>query len=160
MKPIFVICYHHPPTISSLLEKEGRIKEGGACHLFVMLLFIMALCAPLAHAANESKSESQTVAERTRAIAAQLSCVVCSGQSVASSNAALAQDMRAFIATKLREGESPAEIKAFLRRRYGDKILMRPPVKPATYLLWAAPVMALLAGLGIIYAFYRRVRRT
>ena len=121
--------------------------------VFVSVFLLILVLSP-AIAANDKK-----IAEHTQAIASQLSCVVCSGQSVASSNAALAQDMRAFIATRLRAGKSRAEIKAFLRKRYGDKILMRPPVKPVTYILWTAPLLALLAGIGIIYGFYRKGRQ-
>jgi cytochrome c-type biogenesis protein CcmH len=124
---------------------------------FIMTCALLtALLIPLPGFASDN---NKSINARVQAIAADLSCVVCSGQSVASSNAALARDMRAFIAAKLREGKSEAQIKTFLQRRYGDKILMRPPVKPATYILWAAPVIALLIGLGIIYSFYRRGRR-
>ena len=127
---------------------------GWLCTIACTLMFILTPALSPAIAAN-----NQNIAKRTQAIASQLSCVVCSGQSVASSNAAIAQDMRAFIATKLRAGKSRAEIKTFLRKRYGDKILMRPPVKPATYMLWAVPLLALFAGTGIIYGFYRKGRQ-
>ena len=145
----------HPPSLILPPFRRGKEMVGGWLYSIASAFIAIFIFIPSSAVAANDKN----IGERTQAIASQLSCVVCSGQSVASSNAALAQDMRAFIATKLRAGKSRAEIKAFLRKRYGDKILMRPPVKPATYILWAAPLLALLAGTGIIYGFYRKGRQ-
>lgn len=76
----------------------------------------------------------------------ELHCMVCNGQSLADSDAKLAEDMRNLIRQQLLEGQTPDAIKQFLRERYGDSILMDPPVSSSTLALWLAPLLMLLAG--------------
>lgn len=120
-----------------------------------MICMLIVSTAPVMAMAASSGEQARASDAQTRAIAQDLSCVVCEGQSVASSNAKLAGDMRRFIADKLRTGKSEKEIKAFLRDRYGDRVLMTPPLRPATWLLWAAPLLVLLAG-GLVIGHYFR----
>jgi len=82
-------------------------------------------------------------------------CVVCEGQSLADSDATFAVQMRAEIREQLARGESPATITDYFTARYGDAILMQPPLKPHTYLLWVMPFLFVLGG---IIGVYRRTR--
>ncbi len=72
--------------------------------------------------------------------------MVCNGQSLAESDAQLAQDMRNLIREQMRDGKDTDAIKQFLTKRYGDAILMQPPVKSSTWILWFAPFVMLLIG--------------
>jgi cytochrome c-type biogenesis protein CcmH len=76
----------------------------------------------------------------------ELHCMVCNGQSLAESDAKLAEDMRNVIRIHMRDGEDIPTIKKFLTERYGDAILMQPPVKASTWVLWFAPLCMLLIG--------------
>ena len=82
-----------------------------------------------------------------RRIASTLRCTVCQAESLAVSQAGLARDMRKLIMQKLRQGETPAQIRAYFVERYGDYILLKPPFNPLGAILWIAP-FALFAGLG------------
>ena len=85
-----------------------------------------------------------------RSLFHELKCVVCEGQSLADSDAALAIDMRARIRHMVQEQKTDTEILAFFRARYGEKILMTPPLEAATALLWAAPLLLLaIGGIGL-----------
>ena len=85
-----------------------------------------------------------------------LRCLVCRSESIADSNAQLAADLRREVETLMREGKSDAEIYGFMTERYGDFVLMRPPVAPRTWLLWAGPALFLAVGLAIVIVIVRR----
>jgi cytochrome c-type biogenesis protein CcmH len=93
---------------------------------------------------------------RARAIAAELRCLVCQNQSIDDSDAPLAKDLRLLLRERLREGASDEEAKAYIVARYGDFVLLRPPLKLETLLLWGAPLIALGGG-G--FALWRASRR-
>lgn len=96
---------------------------------------------------------------RMLAIAAQLRCAVCQNESVAESHAQLAQDMRALIREQLAAGRSEAQILAWFHERYGDYVLMRPPVRGSGWLLWLGPGVLLVAGGAGAFLFLRRRAR-
>jgi len=83
---------------------------------------------------------------RAQALSAQLRCMVCQNESIDESEAPLAHDIRVLVRQRILAGDSDAAIRAFLVARYGDFILLKPPFKPETYLLWAGPFLLLLAG--------------
>jgi cytochrome c-type biogenesis protein CcmH len=87
---------------------------------------------------------------RLKRLESELRCLVCQNQTLADSNADLADDLRREVRTLALQGKSDDEIKAYLVARYGDFVLYRPPVKPLTWLLWFGP-FALLAGGGAIW---------
>lgn len=98
---------------------------------------------------------------RARSIAAELRCLVCQNQSIDDSDAPLAKDLRLLLRERLRQGASDEEVKAYIVARYGDFVLLRPPLKPQTLLLWGAPLIALCAGgLALWRAFRRRATAT
>ncbi|MDX6614184.1 MAG: cytochrome c-type biosis protein CcmH [Blastocatellia bacterium] len=89
--------------------------------------------------------------QRVAALSQELRCLVCQNETLADSRADLAQDLRNQIREQMKAGKSDKEIIAFLTDRYGEFILYRPPVKPATYLLWFGPFVLLIAGLVFLF---------
>lgn len=96
---------------------------------------------------------------KASALMHEIRCVVCQGQSVADSDAELAGDMRALIRRRIAAGETPEAIRSWLVQRYGAWISYEPPVGPATWLLWAAPVLFLVLGAMVVRGRLRRRRR-
>lgn len=125
------------------------------------LLLSLALLVPLgAHAVEPGEMLADPKLEaRARAIASELRCLVCQNQSIDDSDAPLAKDLRIIVREKLKEGASDADVRAFVVSRYGEFVLLRPPVKPETIALWAAPLLALLAGAWAIFSAAKRRRR-
>jgi cytochrome c-type biogenesis protein CcmH len=93
---------------------------------------------------------------RARALSQELRCLVCQNQSIDDSNADLAHDLRVLVRERLAGGDTDAQVLAYLTSRYGDYVLLRPPVEPATYLLWFGPPAILLIGGIVILAGWRR----
>jgi len=93
---------------------------------------------------------------RARAISRELRCLVCQNQSIDESNADLAHDLRVIVRERLSAGDSDAQVKAYLVARYGDFVLLDPPFKAKTLLLWCGPAVLLLLGAGGIYVLLRR----
>jgi len=87
-----------------------------------------------------------------------LRCLVCQGQSIADSNSELARDLRVLVRERINEGYTDNEVMSYLTDRYGDFILMDPPVKGITYVLWFGPLVALLIGGIAVYILFRRAR--
>ena len=83
---------------------------------------------------------------RAREISKELRCVVCQNQTIDDSNAPLARDMRLLVRERLAAGDTDEEVKAYLVDRYGDFVLMRPPVKTRTLFLWLGPLLFVSAG--------------
>jgi cytochrome c-type biogenesis protein CcmH len=96
---------------------------------------------------------------RARALGRELRCLVCQNQSIDDSDADLAKDLRRVVRERVGAGESDGQVKAFLVARYGDFVLLKPPVRPETYLLWFGPAAVLLLGGGILLVAYRGRRR-
>jgi cytochrome c-type biogenesis protein CcmH len=96
---------------------------------------------------------------RARAISTELRCLVCQNESIDESHADLARDIRRLVRERLAAGDSDARATQAVVDRYGDFVLLRPPVKPATWLLWFGPVvLVLVAGLGTAVWLRRRTR--
>lgn len=90
-----------------------------------------------------------------RTLISQLRCLVCQNESLASSHADLAKDLKKEVYGLMVSGKSNSEVKAFLVQRYGDFVLYQPPVKRSTLALWGAPFIALLLGAILLV---RRIR--
>jgi cytochrome c-type biogenesis protein CcmH len=93
---------------------------------------------------------------RFKGLINELRCLVCQNQSLADSNAELAQDLRQEVYEMVTAGKSDEEILKFLVDRYGDFVLYRPPVETTTYLLWFGPFLALLVGLAVLIRIVRK----
>ena len=107
-----------------------------------------ALAPPAAAVEPDEMLADPALEARARAISRELRCVVCQSQSIDDSNAPLAKDMRIIVRERLVAGDSDKEVFAFLVERYGDYVLLRPPVQNNTLLLWATPAFLLLAAAG------------
>ena len=91
-------------------------------------------------------------------LAKELRCLVCQNQSIDDSDAGLARDLRQLVRERLLAGDSDDEIIAFVTERYGDFVLLRPPMKPSTWGLWYGPLV-IFALAAIAIGFYMRRRR-
>lgn len=107
------------------------------------LFLILALMASPAHAQISESDEA-----RARDIGHQLRCVVCQNQSIEESEAELALDMKKIVRDRIVAGESDTQIMAYMQSRYGDYVLLKPPVQSNTYVLWFLPAGLVLLGLG------------
>lgn len=96
--------------------------------------------------------------EHARALQRQLRCLVCQGESIDESQAPLAAELRHVVRQQMADGKSDAQIKQFLVARYGDFILMQPPLQPDTYFLWLAPFVVLIGAGGVAYWVIRRAK--
>ncbi len=119
--------------------------------LFAILSLILVMVStPLAQTSNNAELESQA-----REIGRALRCVVCQNQSIEDSDADLARDMRELVRTRLAEGDEPEEVIEFVRARYGDYVLLKPPVQRNTWALWAGPGLILMVA---VFLLMRRKR--
>ena len=87
---------------------------------------------------------------RARNISKNVRCLVCQNQSIDESSASLAKDLRIIIRNKIKEGLTDKEIYKFLTNRYGDFILLKPPVKASTFILWILPFVLLFVGIFLV----------
>lgn len=125
-------------------------------HLLPGLLLVLVLTGP-AWAVNPDERLADPVLEaRARTLGKSLRCLVCQNQSIDDSNADLAHDLRVLVRERLTAGDSDAQVLAYLQARYGDYVLLKPPVDPATWALWFGPPAVLLVGIGVLVARRRR----
>lgn len=116
--------------------------------LLLNSLLVLLLAMPAAALNVEPPLSNPQLETRAQNLFHEIRCVVCQGETIADSPAALAGDMRRLVRDKVDAGMSDRAIKEFLSSRYGDSILMRPPLKATTYALWFGPLALLLvAGL-------------
>ena len=123
-------------------------------------LFILLLCLmPVVAFAGEAKdiAEDPVVEKRMVALAENLRCLVCQNESLASSHAELAEDLRKEVREMIKKGLDDKQITEFLVTRYGDFVLYKPPVKSYTVLLWFGPfALFLIGGGGLFYQLRKR----
>ncbi|MDD2742163.1 MAG: cytochrome c-type biogenesis protein CcmH [Rhodocyclaceae bacterium] len=113
--------------------------------------------ATFASSATEAALAEDPVAEkRLQKLSEELRCLVCQNQTIADSNAELAQDLRREVRTMIKDGKTDNEIVDFMVTRYGDFVLYRPPVKGITLLLWGGPIALLLIGLFALQRYLRQ----
>jgi len=125
--------------------------------VFIALLFFAATPA-LAVEPDEILDDPMLEA-RAREIGKELRCLVCQNQSIDDSDADLARDLRLLIRERLEAGDSDEAAITFVVERYGDYVLLKPPLKPATYPLWLGPFAILGIALLIATLYLRRRRR-
>jgi len=128
--------------------------------LFTVLIAWIAM-APLPSVAVEpgERLDDLVLEARARDISKVLRCLVCQNQSIDDSGAGLARDLRVLVRERLTAGESDEQVIAYVTARYGDYVLLEPPLKPTTYLLWFGPAVIFLAGGASVILFLRRRTR-
>ncbi len=95
---------------------------------------------------------------RARNISKNIRCMVCQNQSIDDSSAPLAKDLRVLIRNKIKEGDKDEEIYKFLTDRYGDFILLKPPLKLKTFFLWFSPLILFLIGIYIVIRHNKKAK--
>jgi len=126
----------------------------------VVLTLATAFAAPAAAVLPSEKLDDPEKEQRAQDLGEEIRCLVCQSESIANSNADLAKDLRVLIREKVQEGQSNQDIKDFLQSRYGDYVLLNPPMKPETYVLWYGPAAVTAIGaLAIGVFFWRRQKR-
>ncbi len=128
--------------------------------LFMLILSII-ISLPLNVVAVEPSEilQNPQLEIRARNLSQNIRCLVCQNQSIDDSNASLARDLRKIVREQLVSGASDDEIYNFLIERYGDFVLLRPPVKATTYILWYGPLFIFFAGLVLSALFLIRRKR-
>ena len=97
---------------------------------------------------------------RARDISKNIRCLVCQNQSIDDSSAPLAKDLRTLIRLKVQKNETDEEIYKFLTDRYGDFILLKPPFKISTFLLWSLPFVFFIIGIFILFLHNKKSMKT
>ncbi len=133
-------------------------SRGAAALLALLLAGSPAGARPLLDPAPPRYADAAEEA-RFHALAATLRCVQCQNQSLADSDAPIAHDLRREVLALMRQSRSDAQIRQYLADRYGEFVLYRPRVEPATWLLWFGPGALLLAGAGGLALHLRRRAR-
>ena len=122
----------------------------------LIIALMLAVAAPAWAVQPDEILDDPVLEARARALSKEIRCLVCQNESIDSSNADLARDLRILVRERMTAGDSDAEVKAYLVARYGDFVLLDPPVKPSTYLLWFGPALVLLLGAGGVFVFFTR----
>jgi cytochrome c-type biogenesis protein CcmH len=105
----------------------------------------------------EEMLKDQKLEARARELSRELRCMVCQNQSIDESEAPLARDLRLLVRERLSKGDTDQQVLNFLVARYGEFVLLKPPLESRTFILWALPPVALLAGAaGLFFALRRR----
>ena len=130
-----------------------------AAILAVFCVFLLPVGGAIAVQPNEVLKDPELEA-RARNLSKDIRCLVCQNQSIDDSNADLARDLRVLVRERLTEGDSDEQILDFLVKRYGDFVLLKPPVKASTYALWYGPIVIFVLGVIGLVVFLRGRRPT
>ena len=124
--------------------------------LLAALMLAAIFAAAPAHAVRPDEMLADPALEaRAREVGSELRCLVCRNQSIEDSEADLAHDLRVLVRRRIEAGDSDRQVIAYIRSRYGDFVLLRPPFEVSTLLLWAGPIVILALGGVAVVRFYR-----
>lgn len=123
-----------------------------------VLAFSLQMPAPSRAVEPDEILDDPVLEGRARELSEDIRCLVCQNESIDSSNADLARELRIIVRERLVAGDSDRQVFDYLVARYGDYVLLRPPFKPATYALWFGPLLVLLLGSGAIALVVRQRR--
>ena len=130
-----------------------------------IFVIILSICSIQFFSNNSYAVEPNEILEnqkqelRARNISKNIRCMVCQNQSIDESNAPLAKDLRILIRNKIKEGNKDKEIYKFLTVRYGDFILLKPPIKFSTLALWFLPFIFLIIGILIVFYHNKKSKK-
>ncbi len=122
----------------------------------LVLLLGVLIVAPALAVMPDEKLDDPELEARARVLSADIRCLVCQNESIDSSNADLARELRLLVRERLVEGDSDQEVLDYLVSRYGDFVLLTPPFKTTTLALWIGPVIFLLLAVGLAVFYIRR----
>jgi len=120
-----------------------------------LISFFLIIISHLA-LANENDFKTNSIINKTREIAQNIRCLVCQNQSIDESNSELAKDLKKLIKEKLEAGLNENDVYKFLSDRYGDYILLKPPLNKNTILLWFLPFIILVLSTVYITKFFKK----
>lgn len=124
---------------------------------FLTALALLLTLSPVAMALDANEMFDDPAQEaRAREIGRQLRCLKCRNQSIFDSNAGLAKDLRVVVRERMQAGDSDQQILDYVHERFGDYVLLKPPVTANTYALWIAPFVLVLLGAGGAVAYMRQ----
>jgi cytochrome c-type biogenesis protein CcmH len=132
------------------------LRRSGALRTLLAALAVFTLGSPALAIDSEKAFDDPVMQARYEHINRELRCLVCQNQTIADSNAPLAQDLRREVREMMTAGKSDDEIRDFMLERYGDFVLYKPRMTGVNFLLWAAPVLLLLLGSFIGIRYIRR----
>lgn len=134
------------------------MKRGGFKAVIALLLMMGSSSAAVA-AVPETFSDPAKEA-RARHLQRQFFCLICAGESIDESNSSFAVDVRRLLREQIVEGKTDKQIQDFFVARYGDAILTKPPLQPATWLLWLGPFGVLSIAGGVAWVTVKRAGKT
>lgn len=122
------------------------------------LIVVLALLWAIPAGAVEpgERLDDPALESRARSLSQELRCLVCQNQSIDDSDAPLAKDLRVLVRDRLQAGDSDAQVMDYIVDRYGEFVLLRPPLRAGTVLLWLTPLLVLLAGVISVFVYLRR----
>ena len=121
---------------------------------------VLAAAGPAQAVQPDEMLADKGLEARAREVGSELRCLVCRNQSIDDSDADLAHDLRVLVRERIAAGDSNDRVIAYVRARYGDFVLLRPPFELQTLLLWGGPVLILLLGGAAVARFYRTREET
>jgi cytochrome c-type biogenesis protein CcmH len=131
------------------------MKRSGFKAVIALLLLMGSSHAAVAAAVPETFSDPAKEA-RARHLQRQFFCLICAGESIDESNSSFAVDVRRLLREQIAEGRTDKQIQDFFVARYGDAILTKPPLQPATWLLWLGPFGVLAIAGGVAWVAIKR----
>jgi cytochrome c-type biogenesis protein CcmH len=132
------------------------MRRGGTLAAVLLLMFVAAAGA----VEPRERLADPALEARARTLSKELRCLVCQNESIDDSNADLAHDLRVLLRERIAGGDSDAQALQFIVSRYGEFVLLQPPIAPATYALWFGPPAALALGAVGALLYLRRRRAT
>ena len=120
------------------------------------LILLLAFALPALAVEPSERLADPALESRARTLSEQLRCLVCQNESIDESGAPLAHDLRVLLRERIAAGDSDTQAVKFLTDRYGNFLLLKPPVEPATYVLWFGPVGLLVIAAGGALIYLRR----
>lgn len=121
----------------------------------VLIAIALAAALPALAVEPDEMLADPALEARAQALGRELRCLVCQSESIDGSDAAIARELRLVVRERLSAGDSDAEVRDFLVARYGEFVLLRPPVRGANWVLWLAGPALLLAGALVAAAAFR-----
>jgi cytochrome c-type biogenesis protein CcmH len=149
-------------TTGKCKTASGWTKAKVVPIFFLPLLFVLSIAfatAPAWAVRPDEMLPDPKLEARAREVGQELRCLVCRNQSIDDSDADLAHDLRVLVRDRIKAGDSNNQVIAFVRARYGDFVLLRPPFETGTLLLWGGPALIVLLGAFGIHRYYRHRRR-
>ncbi len=120
------------------------------------LFLAVAAAAPVLAIEPQEQLADPALEARARTISQELRCLVCQNESIDDSNADLARDLRRIVRERLTAGDTDDQVMGFVTARYGDYVLLRPPLRAGTLALWFGPVVLLFAAIALLILRRRR----